>query len=131
MLRVNNSVASERFYECLECKEAVFNPICPSCLAFQLEVWLSSISSYPLKNKILSRIKEYVEKTDNLVKESTICVSCKKPRASLCPYCFTNYVFILLKEMQVHRTILKEFLQFFNYDFEHTGYSRESEKLLA
>lgn len=127
----NNYVAleRERFYECLDCKEAVFNPLCPSCLTIQIEAWLSSLSSYPLKNKIIKRLKDYVEKTNNLVRKSTICVSCGKPKASICPYCFTNYVFNLLKEIQVHRIILKEFLQFFNYDFEHTGYSKEAEKL--
>ena len=42
---------------------------------------------------------------------------------------YTNYVFILLKCLEVNREILKEFLQFFNYDFDHTGYSKEAEKL--
>lgn len=129
MLQNNSSMASERFYECLDCKEAIYNPICPSCLAFQIQVWLSSISSYPLKKKIIEKINQYIKKTNNLAGHATQCVSCKKPTASLCPYCFTNYVFNLLKEMNVHTTILKEFLQFFNFDFEHTGYSKEAEKL--
>lgn len=122
-------MVSERFYGCVDCREAVFNPLCPDCLTLQLDVWLSSISSYPLKEKILKRIKEYVRRTNNLVGESTVCVACKLPRASLCPYYFTNYVFNLLKEMNVNRIILKEFLQFFNYDFEHTGYSKDAEEL--
>ena len=122
-------MASERFYECLDCKEAVYNPLCPSCLALQIEVWLSSLSSYPLQKKILAKIKDYVEKTNNLAGESTTCIACKRPSASLCPYCFTEYVFNLLKSMKVNRIILKEFLQFFNYDFEHTGYSGEAEKM--
>jgi len=129
MLQNNSFLASERFYECLDCQEAVFNPLCPACLTTQIEAWLSSLSSYPLKNKILTRIREYVEKTNNLSGKSTRCVSCGKPRASICPYCFTNYVFNLLKRMRTNRIILKEFLQFFNYDFEHTGYSKEAEEL--
>lgn len=119
----------ERFYECLNCHEVVSNPLCPECLTFQMEAWLSSISSYPLKDKILKRIKDYVKETSNLEGDSTPCVVCRKPRASLCPYCFTNYVFALLKCLRVHREILREFLQFFNYDFDHTGYSKEAEKL--
>ena len=129
MLQNNLALERERFYECLECKEPVFNPLCQSCLTFQIEVWLSSVSSYSLKNEILAKIKDYVDKTNNLAGSSTRCVVCGKPRASLCPYCFTNYVFTLLKKMQVNRIILKEFLQFFNYDFEHVGYSREAERL--
>jgi hypothetical protein len=107
----------------------VFNPICPECLTFQIEAWLSSISSYPLKNKIMNRLHDYVSATENLVPESTTCVACKKPTATICPYCFTNYVFVLLKCMHAHRGILKEFLQFFNYDFNHTGYTKDAEEL--
>ena len=121
--------ASERFYECVDCHEAIFNPLCPECLTLQIEVWLSSLSSYPLRKKIMNRIKDYVRSTNNLVEDSTTCVSCGQRKASLCPYCFTNYVFALLKCMDVHREILKEFFQFFNYDFDHTGYSKEAEKL--
>lgn len=129
MLHTKNFMVPERFYECLECNESVFHPLCPSCLTTQVEAWLSSVSSYPLKNEILEEIKNYVEKTNNLKGKSTICVSCKLPRASLCPYCFTNYVFNLLKTSKVNRIILKEFLQFFNYDFDHTGYSQDAEEL--
>ncbi len=129
MLRANNYMPSERFYECLDCREAIFNPLCPTCLTTQIEVWLSSVSSYPQKAKVLKTIKDYVKKANNLADESTTCISCRKQQASLCPYCFTNYVFNLLKKMKANRIILKEFLQFFNYDFEHTGYSKEAEEL--
>ena len=131
MLSHNKSLMleRERFYECLDCNEPTSNPLCPSCLTLQIEAWLSSLSSYPLKNEILKEIKDYVKKTNNLAGNSTVCVSCGKPRASLCPYCFTNYVFNLLKRIKANRIILKEFLQFFNYDFEHISYSKEAEKL--
>lgn len=119
----------ERFYECLDCHEPTSNPLCPACLTMQIEAWLSSYPDRNITNNILERIKNYVEKTNNLAGSSTRCVSCGKSRASLCPYCFTNYVFNLLKNMKVNRIILKEFLQFFNYDFEHVGYSKEAEKL--
>jgi len=129
MLQNDHDVASERFYECVDCHEAVFNPLCPDCLALQVEAWLSTISSYPLKGKILKRMKDYVRETNNLVGKSTKCVSCGQSRASLCPYCFTNYVFALLKCMHAHREILREFLQFFNYDFDHVGYTKDAEEL--
>lgn len=119
----------ERFYECLDCREAISNPLCPSCLALQIEVWLSSYPDRNITNKILERVKRYVERTNNLAGSSSKCVTCGKLRASLCPYCFTNYVFNLLKNMKVNRIILKEFLQFFNYDFEHVGYSKDAERL--
>jgi hypothetical protein len=124
-----NFLAPERFYECLDCHESVFNPICPECLSLQIEAWLSSISSYPLKQKIMKRLHDYILATENLVPRSTQCIVCKRNTASICPYCFTNYVFILLKCMHAHREILREFLQFFNYDFDHTGYTKDAEEL--
>jgi len=36
-----------------------------------------------------------------------------------------------LKKIKVNKAILKEFLEFFNYDFEHTGYSKDAEELGA
>jgi len=125
----NNFLASERFYECLDCREAIYNPLCPSCLTIQIQAWLSSYPDKEVNDKILKKLKKYVEKTNNLAGDSTTCISCRKPQAALCPYCFTNYVFNLLKKMKVNRIILKEFLQFFNYDFDHTGYSKDAEEL--
>lgn len=127
----NNYVAleRERFYECLDCNEPTSNPLCPICLTTQIQVWLSSYPDRHLTNKILEKIKKYVEKTNNLESSYTKCVACGRQRASLCPYCFTNYIFNLLKSMKVNRIVLKEFLQFFNYDFEHVGYSKEAERL--
>ncbi len=119
----------ERFYECLDCHEPTSNPLCPSCLTLQIQAWLSSYPNKNIKEKILEKIKKYVEKTNNLAGKTTLCISCGKPRASLCPYCFTNHIFNLLKSMDVNMIILKEFLQFFNYDFEHISYSKEAEKL--
>ncbi len=115
-------------WKCLDCKEAVFNPICPFCLAEHIEIWLSSYPS-DIRKKILPQINEYIKKTNNLAGKSTKCIICNKKRVSICPYCFTEYVLNYLKKLKVSNIILKEFLQFFNFDFEHTGYSKEAEKL--
>ena len=128
MSTLNSLIAPERFYECLECDEAVSNPLCPLCLTRQIDVWLSSYPS-EIRKQILGNIREYVKKTNNIAGKSTRCIACGKATGSLCPYCFTNYVFNELKKLKVSRVILKEFLQFFNYDFEHTGYTVEAEKL--
>lgn len=117
-----------RFYECLECDEAVSNPLCPMCLTRQIDAWLSSYPS-EIRKKIVGNIKEYVEKANNIAGESTKCIVCNKKTASLCPYCFTNHVLDELKRLRVARLILKEFLQFFNYDFTHMGYTKEAERL--
>ena len=117
----------ERFYECLVCNEAIFNPLCPTCLAGQVEVWLTS---YPdLSKKIMPYIRHYLQEINNEIIEATACVACGNKRAAVCPYCFTYRVLSLLKKLQVNNQVLREFLQFFNYDFEHTGYSEDAEKL--
>lgn len=118
----------ERFYECLECQEPVSNPLCHICLAKQVDAWLSNYPS-EIRNRIIGNLKGYVKKTRNIDVEALRCIACNKKTAALCPYCFTNHVFNELKKMKVARMILKEFLQFFNYDFEHVGYSREAERL--
>ena len=118
----------ERFYECLECREPVSNPLCPICLSRQINAWLASYPS-EIKSKIIKNIQEYIKKTHNIDSEFVKCIACNKKTASLCPYCFTNHVFNELKKLKVARMILKEFLQFFNYDFEHIGYSRDAERL--
>ena len=118
----------ERFYECLECNEAITNPLCPLCLTKQIDVWLSSYPS-EIRKKLIGNVKDYVEKANNIAGKSSGCIACNKPTGSLCPYCFTNHVFDELKRLKVSRVILKEFLQFFNYDFEHIGYTTaEAEK---
>lgn len=128
MLQKNFLAAPERFWECVDCNSTVLHPLCPTCLAGQIEAWLSS---YPtsIKARIMHRIREYVQKTANLTGKTTKCIVCGKYQAALCPYCFTDYVFAELKKLHMSRIILKEFLQFFNFDFDHTGYTKDAEQL--
>ena len=130
MLNYNShaDLERERFYECLECDESVSNPLCPICMTQEIDAWLASYPS-EIRNKIIKQLKDYVKKTHNIKGESTKCITCNKKTASLCPYCFTSYAYKELKKLKVARMILKEFLQFFNYDFEHIGYSKEAERL--
>jgi hypothetical protein len=87
----------------------------------QFEAWLSH---YPhLKKQAISKIKNYVKHTKNIADKKIRCISCGKKGASLCPYCFTNHVLDILKDLKINKMILKEFLQFFNYDFGHTRYA--------
>lgn len=117
----------ERYYECVECDEAIFNPLCPDCLSIEIEAWLTN---YPdLKKKLIPKMKDYVRYLSRIKRDSTMCVHCYKKTASLCPYCFTKFVFDELQELSVSKQIIKEFFRFFNFDFEHTGYSKEAENL--
>ncbi len=118
---------TEQPYECMVCSEAVFNPLCPNCIAEQIEAWLSS---YPdLSKKIMLDLKKFLIRVNNSREEATECIACRRKRAAVCPYCFTEYALGLLKKLEVNKRVLVEFLQFFNFDFEHTGYTKDAEKL--
>ena len=118
----------ERFYECLVCRETIFNPLCPMCIAEQIQVWLTS---YPdLSRKLKPIIRKYLRDLHNEISHLDIeCVACKEKRAAVCPYCFTEYVLFQLKKLQVNRQILGEFLRFFNFDLDYSGYAKEAEKI--
>jgi hypothetical protein len=102
---------------CFVCQEAIFNPICPSCLKKEVIVWLEKTNP--------SLIKE-MEESLSFFRESkqndVSCILCKR-YTDTCPYCFTEYVYNLLKER--HPDLVESFLTLFNYDFDHTGYSKD------
>jgi len=113
---------------CDICSNAITNPICPYCLNEELEAWLTL---YPhLREELMPRIKKFLAAIeDNRLSESTRCIKCLNKRAAVCPYCFTERVLYELKNIGSSGYVIKEFFMFFNFDFEHTGYSKEAEKL--
>lgn len=126
MLRDHYYNIETQFF-CDDCNEAVTNPICPHCMAIQIEAWLTL---YPnLRREILPRLRKYLKKIENKIGDSTQCIKCRNKRASICPYCFTANTLKELKEIEANKRILKEFLEFFNFDFYHTDYTKEAEKL--
>ncbi len=118
--------SSSEQYTCDICGEVVIDPICPSCITTEIEAWLVM---YPnLSNELLPKLNKFLEKI-NQKTNATRCIQCKNKRASVCPYCFTNHVLTHLKKLNSNNLILKEFFEFFNFDFHHTGYSKEAEAL--
>ncbi len=112
---------------CMECKEAIFNPLCPSCITREINSWLQQ---YPkVKKKINGRVDDFVNKNKFLKNKGEKCVVCRRDSVFLCPYCFTEFVLSELKKLKISRSLVREFLQLFNFDFEHTGYYKEAEKL--
>lgn len=127
-MAINNLFpASERFHECLVCKESVYNPLCPACISQQIEVWLIS---YPkLSKKLLPDLKKYVIAIHNEMDGAVECAACTQKRAAVCPYCFTEYVLNRLRMLGAEDEVVGEFLQFFNFDFDRTGYTEDAEEL--
>ena len=111
---------------CLECNEGIFNPICPNCLAREMRAW---IRSNGFNKKIGNKITEFANLAkNNFIDEGVECAICKSNQTSICPYCFTSKIYRFLQKLKVKRKILEEFLTYFNYDFEHNGYSKEFEE---
>ena len=109
-------------YNCLDCGEEIFNPICPSCLAFEFKHW---ISKYPkLEEKFTKKIERFLRLNKNFRSNSHKCIICKRDSVYLCPYCFTEYIMKILKKEKISSKILNEFLFMFNFDLEHTGYAK-------
>lgn len=118
--------SSEPQFMCDDCSEAIINPLCPFCLTEEFEAWLTF---YPdLKYHLMPRLKVFLHRL-NQNSYYTSCIKCSSKTTFVCPYCFTEYVLAELKKINSNKIILKEFFEFFNFDFEHTGYSKEAEKL--
>ena len=128
MIKQNNSTAFEQQFLCDVCSIAVTNPICPSCLTREIEAWSTL---YPdVRARLLPKLYDYLNQADDhIVFEATQCLKCNEKTGIVCPYCLTEFVLIELKKMKVNNIILKEFLEFFNFDLDHTGYSSEAERL--
>ena len=117
---------------CLECKEAVHNPLCPKCLAGEMHAWLENkpekikqLADLEIK-KLLLTAKENPELFNV---EFQQCLKCSEKTVSLCPYCFVELVYRKIKKHNVDKEILKEFVQLFNFNFGDTYLHREAEKL--
>lgn len=108
---------------CLECGEEVFNPLCPDCLAREIKVWLNE-KPPRLRKQVETEIKNILKFCKNN-EGYTKCISCKGNKVFLCPYCFTERVYRKLKDSKASKREMKEFLSYFNFDLEHTGYSHD------
>ena len=121
------------FYsDCLECGELITNPLCPNCIFEGFKQWISPYADIYLSVVVeAGRYLESCKSFDN----SIVCVACGSSSTHLCPYCFTNYLAELLKDMKVSEDMLREFHEIFNFDFGnfdgHWGYREEAEKLGA
>lgn len=120
--------SDEGNHNCEVCNETITNPLCPFCLAQEVKAWLTF---YPhLKEDILSSLNDYLIKiNNNLTNYGVICIKCHERRASVCPYCFTEFVFGELIKVKANKMILKEFFEFFNFDFGHKGYTKFAEEI--
>ncbi len=118
---------SETQYMCDVCSEIVTNPLCPECLTTEIKAWLTL---YPdLSKALVPKLATYLKKVDDHRHlEGTQCIRCNNTRAFVCPHCFTMYVLAELKRQEANRIVMREFLEFFNYDFDREYFSNEAER---
>jgi len=110
---------------CMECHEVIYNPICPSCLSTEIRKWLED-TNFRMKKPVVSEMQSILNRGRCF---GSSCVICRKQSTFLCPYCFTELVYKKLKQLKIAKKILLDFLKIFNFDFEHTGYYHDLEKL--
>ena len=111
-------------YECNSCLQPITNPICHECLGKQMSGWMAL---YPnIKKKMAPKLKDYVKEVNNNVASGVSCVSCGKNQAALCPYCFAEAIYNLLKKNKIDRMVIMDFLSTFNFDLNHEGYIKEA-----
>jgi hypothetical protein len=109
---------------CTECREVIFNPLCPQCIANEVNHWLDGS---PIRKRVQEEINLYISRNEGY-QESMKCAVCRSNYADICPYCLTEHVYELLIRMKAGKKMLGEFLDFFNFDFEHSGYSKDFEE---
>jgi len=116
--------------DCLSCGKDIVHPICPCCITKGFGEWMkwkegSELGVGSLVN-LKNKLDVFVKGHRSIKGESKKCVSCGK-NVHVCPYCFTEYLYKLIKEAGVGVRLMSEFLFLFNFDFEHKGYYQELE----
>jgi len=109
--------------DCLSCGEDINHPICPNCIAKAFNQWTKK---FPEHHELKGKLNIFMKHHNHNTGESKTCVSCNK-NVHICPKCFTEHLYELIKETGLGVRAMTEFLFIFNFDFEHNGYSQELE----
>ena len=115
--------AQIRDAQCIECQEGITNPICPECLAKEMESWNSDMKSILIRPED----SDLDMNTDNYTADGVNCVFCGRPM-SICAHCYCRDVYKFLAEKKpemsdatIHHNsrMLIEFLTQKNPDVEN------------
>lgn len=102
-------------------KPILDSALCHNCLHKEILNWLELYPS--VKKKIAKNISNYLGEVENNVQDIT-CACCKKNYAALCPYCFSEGVFNVLKQKKVDLMVIMDYLSTFRFDENHENYMR-------
>jgi hypothetical protein len=114
----------ENYSNCINCNNTIINPLCPHCLTKGFIEWAKA---YPdIEKETVSKVKHFIKKSIKDTGED--CAICGK-KVHTCVYCFTDFLYSLVKETGPGPEILSEFLFIFNFDMKRIGYVHELEAL--
>lgn len=113
--------------DCLSCGTNIAHPLCPNCISKAFLQWLGKFPADYSQTK--RKLDTYLHHHNSINAKSKSCVVCGKSKTHVCPYCFTEHLYSLVKEAGLGVRAMTEFLFMFNFDFERKGYSRELEVL--
>lgn len=86
---------------CMECMEGITNPICPECLAMEMEIWNKKL-------KPIITVPNYTTYNSKNVR----CLFCGKIM-DICAHCFSRSMYELIKEK--YPDLAEDFIDTFNY----------------
>lgn len=101
--------------ECVVCRHVITHPICGACLGEEMQEWLQETEP-----ALLGELRATAE--EMLLPHGKVkCILCKT-NMDICSYCFTNHILDWLFD---YPELVPEFLQFFNFDLQFSGYAEE------
>lgn len=103
----------------MECGAEIIDPICPFCLASEIEYWLKEREEGEYADGedidgegVIAKVRE---KVDDLLEHNTgsgECIVCNHNSVYLCPHCFHEAIYDSLKSASNETKL--EFLRIFN-----------------
>ena len=97
------------FNRCIECTDVITNPVCPGCLAKEMQVMVSEHNE-ALAMQITA---------PHIPGGETMCISCGDSM-NLCAHCFSKDVYLFLEHH--NEQIAEEFMRRFDFELRQEFY---------
>ena len=96
---------------CWECGEVITNPLCPKCLAGEIEDWLAWRNP-----ELIPSVRQLSETAEHKEHNTTNCILCGDD-IDTCTFCFVQDIIELLK--LTYPEMVDQFLMHFSYDAKY------------
>lgn len=105
---------------CWVCGDVITNPVCPECLAVEIEDWLARINP-----DLIPSVRQMSRTVEDKEHNTTTCILCGD-KIDTCTFCFVQDIINLLK--MTYPDMVNQFLEHFSYDVK---YNLVPEEILA